>query len=345
MHTIFVTWMGARLGDANFTQTGELAAKEIYDLWSEHHTLSEFNSPTYAGVSMWALSLWTQYAPAGSVLRTYGAEILNATWYDLSQLYNVNLKNLAGPWDRSYGYRAQDYVSLVAAVIWGAVGREYAPFPAQTFGMYHQDDFAFYPLFALAMPSMVKQLTPEVTKALTSFQGEHMFHAQAFSPPFDTYPRNITTWLSENVTIGAESIAEKKIGGPATSNTAFNPAVIQWAINDYQVGYISLFPTESSIYAVAAPGSLYISYPNATAPDSPVTFQLVVSEFTVYKRDNLMGLNSLPGLSLNVTTNAMTNYSIIYNDSQDVNNFVFYNVTYEMAPDFTEVPFIHLEIV
>lgn len=103
---------------------------------------------------MWAFSLWSQYATDDSLLKKYAPETLTASWKELSRLYNANLKSVAGPWDRTYGYNMKEYVSLVAAVIWGAVGREYAPLPQQLSGMYHQEDFAFYPLFALSMPEM-----------------------------------------------------------------------------------------------------------------------------------------------------------------------------------------------
>lgn len=343
MRTILHAWVGARMGDQNISHAAETFAQEAYDLWSQHRTLSEFNSPTYAGVSMWALALWNQYAPRGSVLKKYGAEMLTAAWDDLAQLYNANLKNLAGPWDRSYGYDMQEYVSLVGAVIWGAVGREYAPFPHQTSGMYHQDDFAFYPLFALAMPEMVKYLSAEATDALVNFPGEHMVTFQAYSPPFDTYPRNITAWMSDNITIGAETVAEHVVGGPAQNPGAFNPAVIQWAIDEDQVGTLTLYPTQSSIRAVAAPGSLSISYPNATAADG-ADFQFLFSGLNIRRGYNVTGLEGLPNLKLKVTTNAMPNSTVTYDTSHEVNEFVFYNITYTMPAGFTEVPFISLDV-
>jgi hypothetical protein len=345
MQTILQVWVGHRMGDTNLTRTGETNAQEFYDLWSMYHTLSEYNSPTYNGVDMWALSLWNQYAPKDSLLKKYSPEILTDTWNQLSLLYNANLKNVAGPWDRSYGYDMKKYASLLGAVIWGAVGRELAPVPAQTMGMYHQDDFAFYPLFALAMPEMLKYLHPLAKKDLITFPGEHFHSAQAYSPPWDLYPRNITTWLSDNVTIGAETIAEDVIGGPAKSTSAFNPAVIQWAIDDYQIGCLTHWVTESSIHAVAAPHGLNISYPNATTTaNNPVSFNFLFSGFDVNHGINVTGLEGLPSLELEVTTNALPDYTIVYDTDQSVNDFIFYNITYTMPPSFTGVPFISLKV-
>ncbi|KAJ5983993.1 hypothetical protein N7481_006092 [Penicillium waksmanii] len=345
MRTILQNWVGTRLNDKNLTQAGEHFAQELYDLWNVHHTLSEFNSPTYAGVAMWALALWGQYSSEGSLLKKYTPEILAASWNELAQLYNANLKNTAGPWDRTYGYDMNSYASLTAAVIWGAVGREHAPFPRQISGMYHQEDFAFYPLFALSMPEMLKYLSPESKSSLIKFPGDHFYTAKAYSPPFDTYPRNITTWMSKDLTIGAESIAEAIVGGPAKSSSAFSPALIQWAIDDKQVGCVTHWVTESSIDAVASKNGLHISYPNATMENGPVSFNFLFSGLGINHGANVTGLEGLPGLDLKVKTNALSNYSIVYNTDQEVNEFIFYNITYSMPESFDEAPFISLQVV
>ncbi|KAJ5143545.1 uncharacterized protein N7515_002332 [Penicillium bovifimosum] len=345
MRTILQNWVGARVGDANLTQSGEKFAQEIYDLWSMHRTLSEFNSPTYAGVAMWALSLWNQYGTKDSLLKKYGPEMLRSSWDELAQLYNANLKNLAGPWDRSYGYDMNEYASLIGAVIWGVVGRKKAPVPQQELGMYHQDDFAFYPLFALSMPEMVKSLSAKTRASLTEFPGEHMYTSQAYSPPFDTYPRNITAWISKDVTIGAETVAETVVGGPSINPSQFNPAVIQWAIDEGKIGCITHWVTQSSIDAVAAPRSLNISYPNATSSDDPVAFTFLFSGLTVNNGVNVTGLEGLPGLDVRVTTNALSDYTITYNTDHSVNEFVFYNITYTMPESFIGVPYVSLEII
>ena len=105
-------------------------------------------------------------------------------------------------------------------------------------GTYHQEGFAFYPLLALAMPEMLKYLSAQRTESLITFPGEHICTAKAYSPPFDTYPRKITTWMTKDLTIDAETVAQHVIGGAAESTSAFSPAVIQWAIDQDQIGCI-----------------------------------------------------------------------------------------------------------
>lgn len=299
---------------------------------------------------MWALSLWNQYAPEGSLLKKYGPEILSTTWDDMASMYNANLKNIAGPWDRTYGYNMKQYVSLDASIIWAVAGRENAPFPEVMGGMYHDDDFAFYPLFALAMPEMVKYLSNTTKQTFFTFPGEHNVTAQAYSPPFDQAVRNITAWVSENITIGAEAFDQNVIGGASESADSFTPAVIQWPIGSLGgIGTLTHFVTQYTVDAVASPRQLNISYPNATYDNgvagSPTTFQFLFSGLDVRNHYNVTGLAGLPDLAVRVTTNAMPDYTIIYDTDQSVNQFIFYNITYTMPSNYTEVPFMGLEIL
>jgi hypothetical protein len=65
--------------------------------------------------------------PATSLMGQHGGEMIRHTWNSLGELYNANLKNVAGPWDRSYGYDMNRYLSILALQIWTLVGKEAAP--------------------------------------------------------------------------------------------------------------------------------------------------------------------------------------------------------------------------
>ena len=74
-------WTGRRLNDTNMTRTGEEFGKEIIDLFAESsNTLSEFNSATYTGVSLLALSLWGKYLPSESIMAQHGLTMIRYTW-------------------------------------------------------------------------------------------------------------------------------------------------------------------------------------------------------------------------------------------------------------------------
>lgn len=105
--------------------------------------------------------------------------------------------------------------------------------------MSHSADFAFAPLVAVLARFHESLLPKGFTKSLTEFQGEHVFEAQAYYPPYDLVPRNISSWLGEKLTIGAESFDQTALGGGAESQEAFNPAVAQWMVGD-EIGFLSV---------------------------------------------------------------------------------------------------------
>ena len=85
----------------------------------------------------------------------------------------------------------------------------------QTAAMSHVADWAYGPQFAILSAFHSTLIPAAVVEKLNNFQGEHIFTSSAFSPPFDIYSRNITAWLAQNISIGAESFNETTIGGPA----------------------------------------------------------------------------------------------------------------------------------
>lgn len=132
-------WVGRRVNDANMTTAGEAYAKEVIDLFLRDNTLSEFNSGTYAGVSLYALTLWAKYLPEESLMGRYGPDMIRETWTSLGELYNANLRNVAGPWDRSYGYDMNRYLSILALQIWTLVGKDKAPVNAKVSLLFFSD--------------------------------------------------------------------------------------------------------------------------------------------------------------------------------------------------------------
>jgi hypothetical protein len=70
--------------------------------------------PTYYGIDMWALSLWTKYGPSNSSLASRGPLMLAGLWDTMGEYYNANLKNFAGPYDRTYGNGMKSVESATA---------------------------------------------------------------------------------------------------------------------------------------------------------------------------------------------------------------------------------------
>jgi hypothetical protein len=106
------------------TRSGERYAKDIIDLFNRANTLSEFNSGTYTGVSLYGLTLWSKYLPKDSIMAKSGPEMIKHTWEAVGDLWHPSMKNMAGPWDRAYGYDMNRYLSLMALWFWAFIGKE-----------------------------------------------------------------------------------------------------------------------------------------------------------------------------------------------------------------------------
>ncbi|OLN83438.1 hypothetical protein CCHL11_03041 [Colletotrichum chlorophyti] len=297
MRAIATGWTGRALNDSNMTAAGETYAQEILDLFDRNNTLSEFNSPTYAGVSIYSLTLWAKYMPADSSMGKNGARMIKAIWETIGNLYNANLRNVAGPWDRTYGFDMNQYVAILNIYIWSLVGKDKAPGIAETWSMAHADDFEYAPLISVLAPFHDSLVPHEVVEKLQSFPGEHMYETAAFSPPHDASPRNVTAWLSANVTIGAESYNEDTLGGPREDSLQWSPAVVQWARDDGSVGYIVAHGTEEAMDVDVGPGYLSMSYPRG---NSSSVFTFIVSSNPLGGKRDISGFGDVEGLDITV---------------------------------------------
>lgn len=211
--------------------------------------------------------------------------------------------------------------------------------------MSHSADFAYGPLMAILGPFHATLVPSDVLKALKTFRGEHTFKSSTFSPPFDVYSRNITAWLSDRITIGAETFNETVIGGPATSTNSFRPALIQWDTGKGNgVGFIAWHATEPALTAVASKGMLNLTYPHGT---SNSIFTILVSPFKAQK--NVKSWADVQGLKVKISGSVNSTYQLTYaggygGASSPINDFEFWNFTYTMPVGSVKKPNLLLEV-
>lgn len=124
MRALTTGWTGRRLNDSNMTVAGENYANEIIELFNQTETLSEFNSPTYLGISLYALTMWDKYLPEYSVMKQQGKRIVEKTYAAVGELWHPGMQNLAGPSDRTYGFDMNKYFAAIAPWLWLIVGKE-----------------------------------------------------------------------------------------------------------------------------------------------------------------------------------------------------------------------------
>lgn len=298
MHTALSAWVGRQTNDSNLTAEGERWSRQIVDLFDRGNALSEFNSPTYAGVSLWGLAIWAKYLPSDSILNHNGGRMITAIWEMTAQLYNSNMRNMAGPWDRSYGYDMNRYLSIMGLWIWNAIGHQSSPIYKYPQVMAHRDDFEFGPLVSILGPYMNSFISNTAMKSLRTFSGAHSFNTTVFSPAYDNAPRNISAWLSPNLTIGAESFDENVVGGPNINQQQFNPAVVQWLRSDRTVGFISLYAETQALQAIVSEGELELTYPYGNCSSH---FTFLVAPSPLYATKDIFSWDDVVGVDVSVS--------------------------------------------
>lgn len=298
MHTSLSSWVGRHTNDSNLTAEGERWGREIVELFDRGNALSEFNSPTYAGVSLWGLAIWAKYLPSESVLNQNGGRMITAVWQTTAQLYNANMRNMAGPWDRSYGYDMNRYFSIMGLWIWNAVGREASSIYKYPQVMAHQDDFEFGPLVSIIGPYMNSFISYTAIASFRTFPGTHTFNTTVYSPAYDNVLRNISALLSPNLTIGAETFDENVVGGPNINQQQFNPAVVQWLRSDGSVDFISLYAETEALQASVGDGELELSYPSGNCSSQ---FTFLVAPNPLYASKDIYSWDDVVGVDVSVS--------------------------------------------
>ncbi|HUP86486.1 MAG TPA: hypothetical protein VM143_12530 [Acidimicrobiales bacterium] len=197
-------------------------AAQVVARFDEHGAFEEYNSATYYGIDLYALALWRDRS-SSAVLRSAGARIEAALWRDVSRWYHPGMRNLCGPWSRSYGMDMRTYASLLGVWMWPAVGRSAVPFPDTSKPFEHAHDLSHGPLADVLGP-----VVPDGVD-LSHFAGEHLIEQRI------TSSRVATGWLSERVMCGGE-------WGTLTASARgqFHPATAHWLLPDGDVGWIRL---------------------------------------------------------------------------------------------------------
>ena len=240
MRAVGTGWTGRHTGDKNMTKAGEKYAQDIIDLWDNHKTLSEFNSATYTGISLFGLTLWCKYMPKDSVMAKRGPEMLRGVWDTTSQLWHPKMRNLAGPWDRSYSFDMTIHLGHLSLFLAPIIGRHESGLRQYPETMSHARDWAWAPLIATHSEFHNSLLTKEIKKNLKTFNKERTWKGQAYYPPYDLESRNISVWMGEKVMIGAQAYRTKSKNGPSNNNGQFHPAVAQWMYGDGKIGWLSV---------------------------------------------------------------------------------------------------------
>lgn len=285
--TAFLLQFGARrFGEETWMGAAEQLAAEIARRFRANTAFDEYNSPTYYGVDLYALALWRSYA-SSALLRAAGAEIEAALWRDIAQYYHAAMRNVAGPYDRSYGMDMRRYVAGLGMWIWLLTGYQQAPFPDLDRPLEHGWDFAIAPLLALLGLRMPDDAQPH----FWSFAGERLVTRVITAEP----RRVATAWLGERVMLGAEDS-----GSLHRVNDQYHPLTIHWLAPDGSIGWIRLRHAVP-VDAQAGVGQLTFSCTEHAGGDIEFVFQVAAASASQrFQHDSW----ELAGLTVLVETSA-----------------------------------------
>lgn len=295
MKAFMLAFVGDRFKNSEWVKLGEDLAEEIYSLMSETGCFEEYNSPTYYGVDLKALGMWVTFSSSAR-LRELGAKMEELLWLEIARFYHAGMKNMCGPYDRSYGMDMCKYVTSVGISMRLALGRELAALPdtnvgAKHFYAEHKND-----IVSAVWATAVGVRIPQAALAeFTKFSGERSVERVITKSP----RRVATAWLSENLMLGAEDASGSK---PVWNQ--YHLATMHWKSTRNEVAWLKLMnflPADARVEKNHLQIKSYV-WPGlggeervfifrVYTPDSP---QAVKIEPTLWQ---------FPGLSVTVETN------------------------------------------
>jgi hypothetical protein len=255
--------------------------EDTYRLFKEHDAFWEYNSPTYSGVDIFALALWRDYGFTPR-MKAIGSEMEAALWRAIADLYNANLRNISGPYDRAYGMDMQSYVSVVGLWLRTVLDADHAPLTGFDPPVDHVADLWLTP----AIVVLDTEIPRDAMKSFQTFQGEHEVRR-----PIEG-PRVATAFIGKQLIYGGEITGQTR---NVDGTSQFHPVTAQWLAPGGKIGWIQLTRCPA-IDASADKGGIVIS---ATGD---VSFR--ISAPGIAAQNAAADSWSLPGLSVRVKSDA-----------------------------------------
>lgn len=276
-------WDFAAVHDKNAEWARLSAAwtEEVHRLFQQYGTFNEYNAPTYYGVDLYGLALWRDYGSTAR-MRQMGSEMEAGLWNAIAEFYHPGLRNIAGPYDRSYGMDMTTYVTPTGVWIRSVLSAAEAPLPAHpTLATYQVADLWYAPQVAL----LGTRVPPAAMARLRKFDGPKLI-----VEPIDSQ-RTASAWMGATATWGGEFTSRTKDTG---NKTQFHPVAANWRMPSGAIGWIRLTKSPD-IDAIADRDGVTI------ATDGDVTFRIFAGgEKSILTQSAW----TLPGFNASIETDA-----------------------------------------
>ncbi|MDR3674500.1 MAG: hypothetical protein P4N24_03350 [Acidobacteriota bacterium] len=282
LYGALISFAGERFHRADWKQRAAEWTTAVYRQFKEHGAFPEFNSQTYCGTDLFALALWRAYGTTPEMRRA-GAEMEATLWRTIASLYHADLKNLSGPYDRSYGMDMRQYASLIGLWLRTVLDPQIAPLPAIAPGVTWGNEQIYAPTFLL-VPTRIPE---DAMRHFRAFQGERLVRQEI------TSKRYATAWIGKDYMFGGEftSMTRDTIG----PENQFHPVTLHWKVPGGDVGWIRMV-NSPRVDAIASKDELKIS----CVGDSTFRIMARGAETSGIQRDAWV----LPGLTVLVETDA-----------------------------------------
>ncbi|CAG1967185.1 unnamed protein product [Fusarium graminearum] len=348
MRTLTTGWVGKRKNNKELINFAKEQGEDIYKLFKrDQNALAEYNAPNYYGIDIWALAANIAYGPKEDPMTKNAKLILEKLWDDIADHYNPYLGNMVGPYDRAYSRDANTHSQILSMILWGLYGRGVGGQPPLGEGdlLYDVAQGAAIAMVLDVVAPTVSKKAQSIIKSKGKWKGERFVKKTIYEDLESKNARHVTSWLSAELMIGGQSVAEEKNRG-----NQYVPAIVQWASDPKHkpypyMGFFSLYPSASTLTAVAGPKSLTVSYPNTTQEGTDIfTFALtgIPPSWTLGSKNVVKGLEKLPCLDVNVTAPGLVKQDVVYGAT--LRDHWIYNVSYVVPEGFKGVPKLTLDM-
>jgi hypothetical protein len=201
MHLFIMDYYGRRYGKTEWVSHSEIKTETCWREFMANKTFKEFNSPTYYGVDLDALTLMKNFS-GSQKSKKYADDIIYELWRDVSLFYHPVLKNICGPFVRAYGINMNEYPSGLGEIMYLCLGENAAPFPKPADVPEKENKFFWMDCGSFFQTAIENRIPADFIDPLLHFSGPHGVRKLIMDDVGVYLHNTITAWLDKDWMMG-----------------------------------------------------------------------------------------------------------------------------------------------